>query len=363
MIVYFDKFYSSSYSASAILLRKRIENDYELHRGNYLVICSTSIYKNTYLKDENKHEKVLNKYFFPFKNTFYLYVGAFLFLIKNNKSIKKIISFSSPGYNLVFFGISPFSKKVTYVAQDIFPENYLLVFNKFHFNFLFKWFFKFCYKRLGQIETISHDMSNYLKTTYSIIPRVVYNPNPFKMEIIKNKKSTKNLKIGYSGNFSYSHGIIGPKKLLIQILKFKNFKIEIRGFGKYFDQLKNELQYENISFGPSLPEKEYKEYLESLDVLLLFQENNFQKVCLSCKFNTVIELKKPIIYIGPECDISRYINYLGIGLCITIDTSTEIIDSNLNNFFQNYKDLLSNSIKNNAYDLNKFFNEYYLSNQ
>ena len=356
MVLYFDRFYENSYGASAMLLRERIKSENET---DYFVFCTKGIYKDTFVKRKKDHH-IITKYLFPFNNVFLLYVGFFLFTITNYNKIKRIVSFSSPGTNLFFHGLMFWANKLTYVVQDIFPENVLLVKNKKKFISVFRPLIKFCYNRISNLETISSDMSKYLYDEYSVTTKVVYNPNPYKSQNSKSIKKYHNkgskFKIGYSGNLSYSHGYIGPKKLISTLLKINNLDINIRGFGKYFDKLKIEFN-DKVKFGGSMNEIQYKEYLDSLDVLLLFQENEYQKVCLSCKFNTLIEMKKPIIYIGPDCDISKYINNCKIGVCIKIEESYDNIYTILNHFFNEFTSYNKNAIRNNNFDLNKYFNE------
>ena len=98
--------------------------------------------------------------------------------------------------------------------------------------------------------------------------------------------------------------------------------------------------------------KEYEKYLNRLDVLLLFQEDGFEKVCLSCKFNTVIELGKPIVYVGPHCDISRYIVSLGIGIHILSSDTKEIVEERLKDFVENLSEYTEKARLNDSFDLN-----------
>ena len=356
MIVYFDRYYLNSRSASALLLKERVRRDgFE----DVLIFCTTTVYKTTF-EEDLLDTRVRSEFLFSFNNTLKLYLGFTLFMILNNRKVDKVVSFSSPGFNVFFHGYSFWSKRTTYVVQDIFPENIGLIFPLF-FRFRHFWrpFFKLAYLRLSNLETISVDMAEFLRKIYKVDALIRYNPNPYPPNlnnIEKQHLSQDNTKVvfGYSGNLSNSHGLLGPKKLLEVLCDLSNIEINVRGFGKYFDLLSNEPQFLNkIFFGGSLDSKEYEKYLNRLDVLLLFQEDGYEKVCLSCKFNTVIELGKPIVYVGPHSDISRYISILGIGIHILNSDSKEIVEERLKNFVENLSEYTDKARLNDSFDLNK----------
>lgn len=358
MNVYFDQFYLNSRSASALLLKDRVRHD---NCKDVVIFCTKTVYKGTFEEDV-LDTRIRTNYLFSFNNTLKLYVGFFLFMIFNNRKVDKVISFSSPGFNVLFHGYSFWSKRTTYVIQDVFPENIGLIFPAFlKLRYFWRPIFKLAYRRMSSLEIISLDMAKFLKKIYNVDAIIRYNTNPYPPNLedkAKDDLSQDNDKVifGYSGNFSNSHGLIGPKNLLEVLCEFDEIEINVRGFGKYFDLLSKDPKFSNtILFGGSMDSKEYERYLNRLDVLLLFQEDGFEKVCLSCKFNTVIELGKPIVYIGPHCDISRYITLLDIGIHLLPSDPKEIIKQRLTNFIDNLSECKEKARLNESYDLNALF--------
>ena len=364
MIVYFDRYFYKSTSASALLLKRRIDLDKKIHNGNYVVFSTTLNYKNSVVENEELNDKrFITNYFWNFTSMFKLYVGFYLYYFKNSKKIKKIISQSSPGLNLFFFAFSPFRKKVTFIIQDVYPDGILKTLG---FNFLTKAlrpFFKFTYSRIDEFETISKDMFNYLNTNYNINPKINYNPNVYSDKLERKILNKSKIVFGYSGNFSNSHGYKIPFKLIEVLDNMLNVEVNIRGFGKYFDTCKVHFSNSNVLFGGGMNKQDYLNYLQSLDVVLLFQEWDYEKYCLSCKFNTTIELNKPIIYVGPECDISRYIIKNKLGLSLTNHKDFFSIKTEIDLFINEIDSYIDKARNNKQFDLNQFFNEYYLSNK
>ena len=363
MIIYFDKYAYRSNAASALLLKKRVELEKDIHNGDFLIFSTTKNYKNTVQEDDSiPSEKFVIKYIFSFTSLFFLYLGFYLFYFNNRKKINKIISHSAPGSNLFFFAFSPFSKITHYVIQDVYPDGIAHSLGLTKVMHLFRFFLRISYQRIGSLETISRDMFDYLFKNYRIKPLINYNPNIYKDELDEKILNDSKIVVGYSGNFSNSHGYKYPFKLINILDKMINIETHIRGFGKYYDSCKVNFSNSNVLFGSGMNKEDYLKYLESLDVILLFQEWDYEKYCLSCKFNSTIEFKKPIIYIGPECDISRYINKNQIGLCITRPKDFDNIVSIIDTFFNEINFYINNALKNKNYNLNKFFDEYYLSN-
>lgn len=356
MIVYFDKFYLDSRSASALLLKDRVKKDgFE----DIVVFCTRTVYKGTYEEDAQDY-RVKTSYLFSFNSTLRLYLGFCLFMIVNNRNVDRVISFSSPGFNILFHGYSFWASRTTYVIQDLFPENIGLIFPLFFsLRHLWRPIFKLSYQRIGTLETISSDMAQFLKNVYKVEVKIRYNTNPYPTSLYKSEaldlwQNNRNLVFGYSGNFSNSHGIIGPKNLFEVLVELDGVDIKVRGFGKYFDFLSKDPNFlGRISFGGSMGSREYQDFLRSLDVLLLFQEDGYEKVCLSCKFNTVIELGKPILYIGPQCDISRYIILMDIGIHIYSSDTKEIIKDRLLKFIDNLPKYQENANRNESFELNE----------
>ena len=355
MIVYIDKYYYNSRSASALLLKDRIKRD---NPENYLVFSTNSVYKGTHEKDK-EDAKVITRYLFEFRNVFLLYLGFFVFMLKNGSKVTRIISFSSPGYNLLFHGFSFWASKVSYTIQDVFPEGLMLIFPKLKWTkYLWSPLIGLAYRRLDSLETISVDMRDYIARSYNVDVQIRFNTNPYSDISLRPDRPLERIpekvKIGYSGNLSNAHGFNGPVKLITALSRFSFTDVHIRGFGKYFDSMKNlKAIADKAHFGGSMDAEEYKRYLKSLDVILLFQDDGYEKVCLSCKFNTVIELGKPIIYIGPESDISRYLRKQGIGLCLKTSCTIETIEAELKSFFENLPKYSEAAITNEEFNLNE----------
>ena len=355
MIIYIDRYYYNSRSASALLLKDRIKKD---NPEDYLVFCTNAVYKGTHEKDK-EDARVITKYILEFGNVFFLYLGFVLFMLKNGSKVTRIISFSSPGYNLLFHGFSFWASKVSYTIQDVFPDGLMLIFPRLKWTkYMWSPLIGFAYRRLGSLETISVDMRDYVACSYNVDVQIRYNSNPYSDRSLRPDRPLERIpekvKIGYSGNLSNAHGFYGPVKLLKALSSFSFTDVHIRGFGKYFDSMKNLNSIADTThFGGSMDAEEYKSYLKSLDVILLFQDDGYEKVCLSCKFNTVIELGKPIIYIGPESDISRYLRKQGIGLCLKTSCTIETIVAELKSFFDNLPEYSEAAIKNEEFNLNK----------
>ena len=362
MIVYFDKYFYKSTAASALLLKRRIDLDWKNHEGNYVVFSTTLKYKKAKLENDGDDVRLITKYFLKFSSVFSMYIGFYLYYFLHRKNITMIVSQSSPGFNLLFFAFSPFRKKVNYIVQDVYPDGFLEVLNlNYLLNFL-RPFLRIAYSRLLSVETISSDMYNYLEENYRIKANICYNPNVYPDHVQVKVLDRENIVFGYSGNFSYSHGIKYPTMLLEMLAKRNDVEIHIRGFGKYYELCKERFLNSNIFFGSGMGKKEYLEYLESLDVLLLFQEWGYEKYCLSCKFNTVIELMRPIIYVGPECDISRYILGTSIGIVFTDPGDFVNLENNFEEFITNLDYYISKAQSNRAFNLNTFFCDIHLSN-
>lgn len=356
MIVYFDRYFHNSYAASSLLLRKRIKNEEKFHKGDYLVFSTTLSYKKTSISEVSKNRRNITHYILPFRNMLFLYIGFYLFYFKNRSKITEIVSQSSPFYNLIFFAFSPFRKKVRYIIQDINPDGILKTLSIPRVIIFVKPILMIAYRRIPKLETISFDMFDYLQKEYKIKPAINYNPNVYEFDIKLKKINRDEIIIGYSGNFSNSHGIKYPLELLKQLTKHANIKIKINGFGKYFDFAKSKFQNNmSVEFGSSLPEIEYLEFLNTLDIVLLFQEFGYEKFCLSCKFNTLINLKKPLIYVGPNCDISRYIEKTEIGIIITNFDTPEVIKTKTDSFIRSLESYSEKAKKNDHFDLNEFF--------
>ncbi|MDA9018568.1 hypothetical protein N9I49_00290, partial [Flavobacteriaceae bacterium] len=272
MIVYFDRYFYKSTSASALLLKRRIDLDEKTHGGNYVVFSTTLNYKNSVIENEELNDKrFITNYFWNFTSMFKLYVGFYLYYFKNSKKIQKIISQSSPGLNLFFFAFSPFRKKVTYIIQDVYPDGIL---KSLSLNFLTKIlrpFFKFAYTRINEFETISKDMFDYLSKTYKINPKINYNPNVYSDKLESKVLNKSKIIFGYSGNFSNSHGYKFPFKLIETLNNIFKVEVNIRGFGKYFDKCKVHFSNSGVIFGGGMNKQDYLNYLQSLDVFLLFQ--------------------------------------------------------------------------------------------
>jgi hypothetical protein len=356
MYIYFDKYFYNSYAASAILLKRRIELDFDSHKGNYLVFSTTATYKGT--SDEINKNNTIIKYGVKFNSVFKLYIGFLLYYIRNKKKIDAIISQSSPGFNILFFSIFPFRKKVTYIVQDIFPEGKLLALKISSLAPFFRPFLKRAYVRVGKVETISSDMRDYLLKSYNINAKLTYNPNPYPVKLSKNENSSNSqLKIGYSGNLSNSHGTLGPMKFLNSLDSLSKHHVYFIGFGKYFEVIRSKYQgLLNVTFGGSLPEDKYIKFIESLDALLIFQENRYEQFCLSCKFNSAIEFKRPIIYIGPKCDISRYLLKTKTGIWIDSNSDIKCFKNALIDFFNHFEVYRSNCNEIETVDLNRILN-------
>ena len=357
MRIYFDRYFYKSNAASAILLKRRIQIDNETF-GNkdYLVFSTTKNYKGT-SSDEIEHDsKELIQYGrIRFTSMLKLYIGFFLFYNKNSNQITSITSQSSPGFNLFYFSLLPWRKKVLYIVQDVYPDGIMKTLNLLWLLSFIKPILKICYSRIKYLETISSDMQKYLLHTYGVKPKITYNPNPYPTDLRTKVLDENEIKIGYSGNFSNSHGYHGPKNLLDCLIQLDNrLVIEIRGFGKYYDQFNLIYKETPIRFGGPMNSKEYLEYIESLDVILLFQEDDYHKYCLSCKFNSSIEFNKPIIYVGPICDITRYITLQNIGLCLSPQNSKEEILQQLNYFFENLHVFVENAQNNKAFQLDEY---------
>lgn len=358
MIIYFDQFFLNSRSASALLLKDRVKRD---GYSDVVIFCTKTVYKGTFEEDV-LDARVRTNYLFTFNNAIKLYIGFTLFMIFNIRKVDKVISFSSPGFNVLFHGYSFWSKRTTYVVQDIFPENVGLIFPLLlKFRHFWRPIFRLSYRRIAKLETISFDMAQFLKNIYKVHAEVRYNTNPYppnpdntsRIDLLETKKKVV---FGYSGNLSNSHGLIGPKKLLEVLSEFEYIEINVRGFGKYFDVLSNERNLsDRISFGGSMDASEYEKYLNRLDVLLLFQEDGFEDVCLSCKFNTFIELGKPIVYIGPHCDISRYLAIVDIGIHLFTSDTKENIGVRLTNFIENLAEYQEKARSNKSFNLNELF--------
>lgn len=356
MIVYFDRYYKNSRSASALLLKDRIKTD---GHKDIKIFCTEAVYKDTF-ENDSPDSRVVTRYLLSFRNTLSLYVGFSLFMLNNYRKVERVVSFSSPGWNLLFHGYSFWSKKCVYVVQDIFPENVELIMPIVkNLRVVWRPFFILPYRRIGELETISTDMAHYLKRSYGVEARIKFNTNPYSVD----KAEEKNLRtltvedqiiVGYSGNLSSSHGLVGPVKLLKVLSGHKEFELNVRGFGKYFDAMRRDEALSNVVlFGGSMDAQEYREYLDRLDVILLFQEDDFERVCLSCKFNTSIELGKPILYIGPESDISRYINSLMLGKHFLISDSIEEIEEGVRDFLANFESYRRRAFINEQYNLNE----------
>ena len=364
MIIYFDKFAYRSNAASALLLKRRVELEKDIHKGDFLIFSTTKNYKNTVQEEDDIPEsKFVKKYIFKFTSLFFLYLGFYLFYFNNRKKIDKIVSHSAPGSNLFFFAFSPFSKITHYVIQDVYPDAFVHTLGLIRIMPLFRFFLRTSYNRIGSLETISKDMCDYLYNNYRIKPLINYNPNIYSDKLDKKILNNSRIVVGYSGNFSNSHGYKFPAKLIEVLNNMPNIETHIRGFGKYYDTCKENFSNSTILFGSGMNKKDYLKYLESLDVILLFQEWDYEKYCLSCKFNSTIEFNKPIIYVGPKSDISRYIDNNDIGLCITSPEDFDNIIPKIDNFFKEINFYIDKAQNNKQFDLNQFFNEYYLSNK
>lgn len=355
MTIYFDRYYLNSRSASALLLKDRVKRD---SVNDFRVFCTESVYKGTFEQEEFDSNVVTKYGLVRFTNVLNLYFGFICYMAVEGSKVSRIVSFSSPGTNLLIHGLFWWSKRVSYVVQDIFPENAELIYPfSRKFKFLWRPLFNLAYRRLGQVETISTDMRDYLLTTYNVRALIRFNTNPYSstMTISREKTWAAKSKIyfGYSGNLGYSHGLHGPRKLLGSLVKLTDVEVFVRGFGVYFEKLQSMPELKNVEFGGSMNAQEYERFLNMLDVLLIFQEDGFEKVCLSCKFNTLIELRKPLIYVGPESDISRYILATGIGIVMPNHLTVEEYIVILNNFIKDFDNYFSAASTNSNQDLNE----------
>jgi hypothetical protein len=341
MHIFFDKYCFRSTAASAQLLRMAVAAHSE--GDEVRIFCTTQRYKTSQLEANLDFDDLcITKSFFHLNSTLKLYFGWLFFVFRNKQRIKSVYSQSSPGWNVIVHGFGPLAGRTTYVVQDVFPDGQLFALRLFYLRWLLWPLFYVAYRRIGDLRTISTDMQAYLRRQYRVESSVYLNPSTTRRTESKGASNVDTsdvgvrgvLRFGYSGNFSFAHGYDLPFECMKRLLENPEVQILFRGFGRNFDRLRQSVIAERIDIGGPMSSGAYQDFLTSCDAFLIFQGDGYERFCLSSKFNSLLSEGKPIIYVGPECDISRFIRKEKIGITIS-QQDLDHVDRLIFGFLQN----------------------------
>jgi colanic acid biosynthesis glycosyl transferase WcaI len=264
--------------------------------------------------------------------------------------------------------------KVYYHIQDLQIEaakNLNMVKQKYLLN-LFELLEKFILKHVDEISSISFDMVN--KIELKVKKNVVLFPNWVDCNFyypIQNSSKNR-YKWGFNENqkiILYS-GSIGEKQGLEKMLLLaNNFKLHkeilfvIAGNGPYLEKLKQEAKFKNVlnlKFLPLQPNNIFNEFLNMVDIHLIFQKKNTGQLVMPSKLTTILAVGGlTLINADKDSSLHKLITENEIGFSVNSENINDLIIKLEHIFTLNNSIVKANARKYAEKELDK---EYLLSN-
>ena len=208
-------------------------------------------------------------------------------------------------------------------------------------------------RNVNNVLTVNNEMTSYFKTHYNL--KSVYTlPHCFDPEdMAKYSVSRKIFPSAKSTKLNFLYG--GALYLNITNYLFLFFKLikalQENNFFSITDIYTAQSGYKELfeksaiefNIHPYASTEEYFSKMKDADYLLFFRPD-WSPNAISSKFFELVAFRKPIIYFGPEGDISKFINNNKLGFCF----NNENFESSLNGLID---DMSIGSVPDQNYDL------------
>lgn len=373
-IIYIEQYFYPEGGGQAQISRDivlRLNNNEE----EIIVLCGDKPYQKASLNDKfnpSKHGiKIIHipvlfnsrKFLIRFINYINFSLIAFLKLLFI-KNIGLIISQTNPPTIIVVSALVSFLRKIPFliISMDLYPE--VLIKNvegkntKIIYKLLFK-IFNIAYCHADNIISLGNNMTSQLLKKGVSLENIVTIPNwaTGNLSLEKNASNkfiekwgvNQGIKILYSGNLGIAHEF---KTIFNAIMSSKllpeDLQLVIVGFGSRLNEV--------IELSKALPYKAstlIKSYVDADDMPhtmglaslgLVTLRKNYSGLVYPSKFAGYIARGIPILYIGPNSEISEIINKYEIGFCFK-NGESERLSNFLINLNKN-QNLLNNYGKN-----------------
>ncbi len=186
---------------------------------------------------------------------------------------------------------------------------------------------KICLSKFNKIITATKTISAYIKDRYGKNPLTIYNMLD-KNEALKISSKSKAKTLFYGGKVDR---VRYNEKFFNMLQNEKDITLRFAGIDEYGISKFNNVEYLDI-----INRKDFVKEMCLCDVSLItinYYIKNPQEIFTSKIFDIILA-KKKVLYIGPKCELSEFINKEKIGIAVT-DNNIESIKDGLNAIFIN----------------------------